>query len=179
MKRFCNFILLLIAFCALLTGCSDGEVSNSADKNADGIEFTYYYHGFFIYDTNTQNPIVPDETYVIDTQEEYNDFISAYELTSIYPLDTIDFETECLIYCGRHSAQPSRGWSGKIQSVRVSGDQLDLVEDETVNYDGENEREAVAYQIVGANCEVREVFFLKVASEDLPEGLRTMIYDRQ
>lgn len=170
MKRFHNLFLVLPAFC-LLVGCSDRNLP-SADTSADDIEVTYYYHGFLIERADKQAPAAPDGIYIIDTQEECGDFITAYELGSIYPLDTVDFEKECLIYCSRQSAQPSRGWSGKIQSVRVSGEQLECVEDETVNFDGENEDEAVAYQIIGADCAVREVFFLKASKEAISEDLR-------
>lgn len=36
----------------------------------------------------------------------------------------------------------------------------------------EDKNEAVAYQIIGADCAVREVFFLKASKEAISEDLR-------
>ena len=120
-----------------------------------------------------ENPTVSSEIYMIDTQEEYAQFFSEYDLSAIYPLDTVDFENECLVYCGLQSAQPFRGWSKRIQSIRVSDAQIELEWDETVNFNAEHEDESVAYQIIGApDCVVREIFFLKMQRENLPASLR-------
>lgn len=114
----------------------------------------------------------PDETYIIGSQKEYDNFFFLYELSSIYPLDTVDFDSECLIYCGYRSAQDVRGWAGKIQKIRVSDTQLDLIEDTAVNYQAERQEEAVAYQVIDSpDCAVREIYLLIVQNDDLPQTL--------
>lgn len=169
------------ADCFLLAGCSSERGLNgdaafagaSLASNPDSPEFTYYYHGFLVEEIGEENPTVPSEIYMIDTQEEYAQFFSEYDLSAIYPLDTVDFENECLVYCGLQSAQQFRGWSKRIQSIRVSDAQIELEWDETVNFNAEHEDETVAYQIIGApDCVVREIFFLKMQRENLPASLR-------
>lgn len=167
-----KFTFWLLSVLCLMSACSDQNAISNLAQEANSVEFSYYYHGFLIESTDNQNQIAPNGTYIIDTQEEYDEFFSTYDLSSIYQLDTVDFNKECLIYYGLQGAQSSRGWSTKIQSIQISDTQLELVQDETVNFGGENEDATVAYQIIGSDCAVREVFFLKVQKENLPESLR-------
>lgn len=93
-------------------------------------------------------------------------------MTSIYPLDTVDFDKECLIYSGSRSAPGVRGWSGKIREIRVSDSGISLIEAETINYQSEHQEEAAAYQRIGSpGCAAREVHLLIAQKADLPEKL--------
>lgn len=171
-------LILTICVLCLLAGCAAGNNTaapaslNDGGTQAEGIGFRYFYHGFLIENSNGETAIAPEETYIIETQEKYDNFVSLYDLSSIYPLDTVDFAQECLIYSGSRSAQGIRGWSGKIQEIRVTDSGINLVADESVNYEGEHQEDAVAYQMIGApDCAVREVYLLIVQKADLPEKL--------
>ena len=174
-----SYIMILPILICLLAGCSSegdpaegstGDTAASASE-AEAVGFRIFYHGFLITGPGENTEPAPVQTCMIGTQEEYDDFFSKYGLSSIYQLDTVDFEKECLVYCGRQSAQLLRGWSAKVRELHVSDAGIELIWDETVNYNAENADEAVAYQIIGASdCDVREVFFLKVQKEDIPEA---------
>lgn len=88
MKKACFPLGMVIVF-SLLAGCSSERGLNgdaafagaSLASNPDSPEFTYYYHGFLVEEIGEENPTVPSEIYMIDTQEEYAQFF----LNMIYP----------------------------------------------------------------------------------------------
>lgn len=177
MKKPLLVFLLLTAF---MSGCgiqpSDSADINQTDANATSvgqdISFTYFYHGFLI-QTSEHAPVLPDGICILSTEEEHDDFFTTYSLSSVYPLDKVDFDAESLVYIGCSSAQLFRGWSGKIETLRVlDSGALDYRLDEAVNFNKEHEDESVAYQMIGDGyCDVREVFLLKVQKSALPDGL--------
>ena len=157
---------LLLSLCVLLYVLSLGGCGK---KDA---AFEYFYRGFVIQD-NEQTSI-PEGTYVIDSQELYEAFCTAYGLGAIYPLAEIDFGQENLIYYGVHSAMTTRGWSGEITSLTASADgthRLMLEMDEELVYGGEKQHELTSYQIMtDAPINVMEVHMLKVKKTTLSEG---------
>lgn len=153
------FVLCVLACVALLGGCGKKEAA-----------FEYVYRGFLIQD-NGQT--VPEGVLVIDSQEQYEAFLAAYNLGAAYPLAETDFAKETLIYYGARSAMPTRGWSGEITSVAESADGthgLILGMDEELRYGGGRQQETVAYQIMTeAPIDVVEVHMLKVKKDALTQ----------
>ena len=152
---------LCVLLCVLcLGGCGKKDVA-----------FEYFYRGFVIQDNEQTS--VPEGIYVIDSQELYEAFRSAYGLGAIYPLEEIDFGQENLIYYGMHSAMPTRGWSGEITSLTESADgthKLILEPDEELVYGGEKQHELTGWQIMtDAPINVMEVYMLKVKKTALSE----------
>lgn len=167
--------ILSVFILALLAGCAvrdDTPSPGGDDTQTNDIEFRYYYHGFIIGPTDGPYPCPPSGTYIMGTPEEYQDFFSLYGLSPIYPLDTVDFDSECLIYSGWRNPPGIRGWSGKIQKICVSDTELNIIFDDAVNYKGERQEDAVAYQLIGPPYStLREIYLLIVQKSDLPQTL--------
>lgn len=152
-RSLCAVCILLI--CSLLGGCG-GKIN-----------FSYYYRGFVI--RGNEDVLLPVGTYVIVDQDMYDDFFSTYSLGAIYQLDTVDFETESLIYVGYQSAQMTRGNSREIKYLKENSDGgFDIIMDETVAVGGKNADQYMAYQILTDEpVNVTEVYILKVKKSDL------------
>ena len=117
--------------------------------------------------------MLPVGTCVLYDQDMYDDFFSTYSLGAIYQLDSVDFETESLIYVGYQSAQMTRGNSGEIKYLKENGNGgLDIIMDETVAVGGKNADQYMAYQILTDELvNVTEVYILKVKKSDLSNKL--------
>ena len=152
-RNLCAVCIILI--CTLLMGCGDS------------VDFSYYYRGFVI--RGNEDVFLPIGTYVLDDQDIYDDFFSTYSLGAIYQLDSVDFETESLIYVGYQSAQMTRGNSGEIKYLKENSDGgFDIIMDETVAVGGKNADKYIAYQILTDEpINVTEVYILKVKKSDL------------
>lgn len=156
-RNLCIVGILLI--CSLLCGCGGS------------INFSYYYRGFVI--QGNEDDLLPVGTYVLNNQDMYDDFFAAYSLGAIYPLDSVDFESECLIYVGYQSAQMTRGNSREIKSLKENSDGgFDITIDETVAVGEKNADKYMAYQILTDELvNVAEVYILKVKKSDLSDEI--------
>lgn len=158
-------IWLCLLLCALLL------LPACAEKQAAGVEFTYYYHGYIV-QAGRNFLQVPSNQRLIHSEEEYQRFLEYNPaLKEITPFDTVDFSKENLWYYGKpRGFDANSDWSGRIEALipRGPGGYFEIVWDETVAFGAANQTQSVGYQIYinGTNSNdnvcVREVFLLKV-----------------
>lgn len=163
MAKSIKSIACILLICSLLSGCGSN------------IHFSYYYRGFVI--RGNEDVLPPVGTYIITDQDAYDDFFSTYSLGAIYQLDSVDFETECLIYVGYQSAQATRGSSVDIKYLKENSDGgLDIITDETVAIGEKNADKIMAYQILTDEpVNVTEVYILKVKKSDISDDIEAAL----
>ncbi|MCR4436559.1 MAG: hypothetical protein QHH06_12190 [Clostridiales bacterium] len=164
MKKIILFPMIFIVI-LIFSPCTPQNASLSTATNSNGtlnsskIKSEYFYRGFA---TVKEDDIstYPRGTYVIETEEEWHNFMDKYVPGIPYDV-VVDFSTESLIYDGIFPARPTYSQAFDIKGLTLKNNriQVEYTDEPTHVY---------AQNIEGVeHCFVNIV---KVSKKDIPEN---------
>lgn len=135
--------LILLGFLFILSGCTANQsivkkkisaISNkqniSVTSNKQGsssenktISFKYFFRGFITLNYE-QVKSYPHDTYIIETDEDWHDFMNKY-VPGIPYLTSVDYSKECLVFSVGFPAKPSYSSGFDIKTFTLNKGKLE------------------------------------------------------
>ena len=142
-----------------------GRVNNDTATDSDSIGFEYFFRGFITLEGD-QAESYPHETCIIETDEDWHDFMDKY-VPGIPYYSSMDYSKEYLVVSILFPAKPSYSIGADIKTFKVTQEYL---EPEYVNYGASG----ISNGIYAENTEDITHCFVnisKVKKNDIPENI--------